>query len=479
MKYLLFSSLLSLLLSRVDSKGCKGGMTPYQDPDAVDADGCNLNSLTCDENSCKHMRGEWTEECPDPDPNCDPLAPSDDDPPCTGPPVHIDRYGQKMYRRKVIANDTPQDSEDGGTICRITLGLCEGETMMTHGVDIGFGDVHTLGGTPEWWDYTGTEDYKYDGMSGRDGSAYNAVNPMNENAVQFIIKKRGPYPEEYGCTAGVDCKFGNSELACMAPVGSELLMGAVPLQDLKDESNHLVQKPNFSREPGSGPYTINMIAMGIGFTELLISAYSELLEPFASDGGFSTIKEVNFLWCNSYLKNAAWAVEPTDSTDLTTELIREGLKYGIRINIMHSISREERPEADFPRTDVSVIGEAFKLTNTTNQDPNIKWHVVGKGNFKRSIYPQIEAWGFDLPTCWPEANVYPKCGAASLYSMDGPGGAEGLRNRERSQLWKYYENLALKSKGVAESEQTGEVYRISEPGEVGMGGLRKGSFAIE
>jgi len=470
MKFLLFSSLLGLLLSRVDSKGCKGGISPYQDPDVVDPTGCNINSMTCDEHSCeKVMGGEWTDDCPDPDPACDPLAPSADDPPCTGPPERIDRYGQKMYRRKVIANDSPRNSPEpeGGQICRITLGLCEGETMMDHQVDIGFGDVHHLGGTPEWWDYTGTEEYRYGGMAGDEARAYNAVNPPNENAVQFIIKRRGPYPEELGCTEGVDCKFGMSELACMAPVGSELLMSNMVMQDIKVPSNHLVQTPNFSREPGSGPYTINMIAMGIGMTELFISAYSELLEPFASDGGFSTIKDVNILWCNSYFKNAAWAVEPTNSTDLATALIREGLKYGIRFNLMHSISREERPEAEWPRTDTKVIGEAFKLANTTDQDPNIKWHVVGKGDFKRSIYPQIQEWGFELPDCYPEKRGYPKCGANALYTMDPPPGAMGLKNRKRSGLWKHYENLILETKAVAESELNG------------VGGLRGGIATSE
>jgi len=467
MKYLLPSSLVSLLFSRADSHGCKGG-----DIYNGGGSGCNLNSVTCDQDSCEDMGGEWIEDCPDPDPDCNPLAPSEEDPPCTGPPVRVDRYGQKMYRRKVIANDIPQDSEDGGTICRITLGLCEGESMITHGVDIGFGDVYRLGPTPEWVDYTGTDDYKYAGMPSHSGRSYNAVNPMNENAVQFIIKKRGPYPEELGCTAGVDCKFGVSELACMAPVGSELLLSAVPEHAPEDDSNHIVQKPNFSTEPGSGPYTINMIAMGIGITELLIAAYSELFEPFASDGSFSTIKEVNLLWCNSYFKNAAWMIEETDSTDLTSRLIREGLKYGIRINIMHSISREKRPEAEWPRTDVNVIGEAFKLTKTTDQDPNIKWFVVGKGDFKRSIYPQIEAWGFDLPTCWPTANVYPKCGGNSLYSREAAG-AEGLKNRERSQLWKYYENLALlESKDASKSGHiVGSEHGILPVG-VGLGGLR-------
>jgi len=106
---------------------------------------------------------------------------------------------------------------------------------------------------------------------------------------------------------------------------------------------------------------------------------------------------------------------------------------------MHSISREERPEAEFPRTNVEVIGEAFDLVNTTDQDPNIKWFVVGSSGYKRSLYPQILEWGFDLVPCSEAAKSkgYPYCGPNSLYEW-APPGAEGLKDRERSDLFQYY-----------------------------------------
>merc|ERR1719438_346523 len=90
------------------------------------------------------MGGEWTADCPDPDPDCDPLAPSDVDPPCTGPPEAIDRFGKKMYRRKLIASEKPQDSDEG-VFCHITLELCPGESMITQGIDSGFGDYYRIG----------------------------------------------------------------------------------------------------------------------------------------------------------------------------------------------------------------------------------------------------------------------------------------------------------------------------------------------
>jgi len=444
MKYLLFTSLLSLLLSGVDSQGCKGGLSSYQKNYDGDRDACNLNQVTCDESSCKKMGGEWTDDCPTYD-GCDPFATSDDDPSCTGPPEKVDRYGQKLYRRKVLANEKLQDTEER-TLCHITLELCEGESMITQGVDIGYGDVYRLGAGEEWFDYTGTDDYKYAGMpSGHYHSrSYNAVGPMNENKVQLLIKQVGPFPEERGCTAGVDCHFGISELACMAPVGSELLLSTVSEHGTTEDQIHNMQKPNFSREPGSGPYTINFVGQGVAISEINIAIVSELLEPFASDGSLSTIKEVNFLWSNSYWSDTEYMTDDTNPTDIAVKMFRDLANYGIRLNLMHAISRETHPEAEWPRVDVDVIGKAFKLTNTTNQDPNIKWFVVGAGYYKTSIYAKIEEWGFDLSGCLASHTSYPKCGTNSLYVREAAG-ADGFKNRGRSKLFQYYENIGQES----------------------------------
>merc|ERR1719356_2017435 len=133
--------------------------------------------------------------------------------------------------------------------------------------------------------------------------------------------------------------------------------------------------------------------------------------------------------------------EPTNPTDLSRQMIREMGKYGIRFNLMHSISREQRPEAGFPRTNVTVIGEAFNLTNTTDQDPNVKWFVVGSGSYKKSIYPQIVEWGFDMAPCpGAEKKGYPYCGTAALYGQSKPG--SDPNDRERSDIFKYYEEQA-------------------------------------
>jgi len=418
--------------------GCFGGVkgVTYED----DSDKCNCASVSCTKETCEDdMGGIWTEECPACDPDeCDPLAPSEEDPSCTGPPEAIDRFGKKMYRRKLISREKPQDSEEG-VFCHVIFELCEGESQLTHGMDSGFGDYYRLGATTEWADYTGTSEYSYGGMYKPTGArSYSPVTPLNESAVQLTIKEVQSKASDNDCTTGVDCLFGMSELACMAPIGTDFLLSKRP-DHMGYEGTHQAYVPNFSREPGSGPYTVNVIGQGVALTELNIVVLSELLQPFSSDGNFSTIKEVNYLWANSYWSNAEWVWEDTNSTDLSRQMIRIMGSYGIRFNLMHSISREERPEAEWPRTDVKVIGEAFNLTNTTDQDPNVKWFVVGSSGYKRSIYPQILEWGFDIYGCNPSAvsKGYPYCGPNALYDQLAPG--SDPNDRERSDIFEYYE----------------------------------------
>merc|ERR1712028_126130 len=114
----------------------------------------------------------------------------------------------------------------------------------------------------------------------------------------------------------------------------------------------------------------------------------------------SNIQDINYLWANTWGNSSAWVFAPMgDNDDISRSFIRDGLQNGIRFNLMNSISREDVPQAEWPRTDVNVIGQAFNLTNTTNQDPNIKWFVVGSSGYKSSIYPQILEWGFDMYPC--------------------------------------------------------------------------------
>ena len=136
-------------------------------------------------------------------------------------------------------------------------------------------------------------------------------------------------------------------------------------------------------------------------------------------------------------------MQKTVSTDLSREMLRGMSNYGIRLNLMYSISREQVPMAEFPRTNVSVIGDAFDLTNTTDQDPNVKWFVVGSSEYKKAIYPQILQWGFDMAPCdaAAEKKGYPYCGPNALYNLTATG--SNPNDRERSDLFKSYENQTL------------------------------------
>merc|ERR1712003_123608 len=99
----------------------------------------------------------------------------------------------------------------------------------------------------------------------------------------------------------------------------------------------------------------------------------------------------------------------------------------------------DRPEADiYGRADVNSIGEVFNLTNTTDQDPNIKWFIVGSSSYKKSIYPLILEWGFDMQPCpKAESKGYPYCGPNALYNQLPPG--DDPNERERSDVFKFFE----------------------------------------
>jgi len=447
-----FSALLLLERSyTVSGQGCLGGVKGVNY--LSDDDKCNCYSTACTQETCENdMGGVWTDECPACDPDeCDPLAVetegADANPSCTGPAELIDRYGKKMYRRKLMWREIPELPDNAGVYCHIGLQLCDDESQITHGIDSGLGDYYRLAATEEWWDYTGTDDYKYSGMNKPTGGrSYSPTTPLNEHMVQLTLKEvTSGDGSKYDCTPGVDCKFGITELACQVPIGSDFLLSKRPDQQGRARSK-FPHTPNFSREPGSGPYTINLIGQGVALTEQNIVVINSLMEPFSSDGSFSTIKEVNYLWANSYWASSKWMWDKTNSTDLSRVMTRKMAKYGIRFNLMHSISREDRPEAEWPRADVKVIGDAFKLTNTTNQDPNIKWFVVGSGSYKQSIYPQIVEWGFDMYPCKgaepPNGKGYPYCGPNSLYEQIPPGtDPNDPEVRPRSALFKYYEGL--------------------------------------
>merc|ERR1712238_480767 len=62
---------------------------------------------------------------------------------------------------------------------------------------------------------------------------------------------------------------------------------------------------------------------------------------------------------------------------------------------------------------------------------------VGSGNYKKSMYPKIVEWGFDMQPCSATSTKgYPMGGTNSLYEWSDRG-YKGLEDRERSELFKY------------------------------------------
>jgi len=435
-KLSLYALLTGNLISGTNGQACYDFRT----------DSCSCDNIRCSQKYCEEDLGlVWSTDCPDScEPDCDPLRATDTDPSCTGPPEAVDRFGKRMYRRKLIARDTPLDSDIAGTYCALTFELCDDESSITQKVDAGQSDYYRIAATTELAEsFRGTEDCTYSEMNRPDGArSYSPTNPLNEHNLQFILKKVTSNTDENDCTRCKDCKYGLTELACEAPIGSYFLLSKeTDIGEYAGPSSHEAMYSTTNPAPGNGPYTINVIGQGVALTELNVVAISELLQPFASDGSFSTVKEYNYLWTNSYWASSEWIWNKLDVEDLARDMALTMGKYGIRFNLMHAISREERPEAEWPRINTQVIGDAFKLTNTTNQDPNIKWLVVGSSSFKKSIYPQILEWGFDMYVL-PDAGSkgYPYVGPNALHS-NVPAGGNPNTDRPRSPLFEYYEGL--------------------------------------
>jgi hypothetical protein len=482
MNFFLVGKILLFFASGADAAGCRGGYK-YN----ANTNPCDLTALTCNKEACTKMIGEWTDECPNPEPKCEAniLAASSDDPKCTGPPEAIDRLGKKMYKRKLISRHTYGTQEEG-LFCHVTFRLCENENAVTQQIDHGWGDHARIQAyNPDgssWCDAQELDGIKFAGMNKcNKARSYSPVTPLNENTVQLQIKEARSNEQKNNCKHGKNCTFGMSELVCHAPVGTEFLLAAVTDHGGSQATTHLVSKPNFSMKPGQGPYTINFIGQGVALTEINIAVLSMLGTRTASDGTSpSPIKKINYLWANRKWSNSEWILggpspaksefaegsRPTipqtfgDTTDLSREMVRQAMSWGDRFNLMHSISGETVPEAAWGRINSAVIGQAFGLTKTEfgSQDPNIKWFVVGTGGFKAAMYPLIKEWGFDLAPCnvKAESKGYPVCGPNALYEQEPPG-ALGLEGRPRSYLFKQAQDFVKVNMEKPKKDKLSEV----------------------
>mmetsp|Transcript_11515 Transcript_11515/g.13120 ORF Transcript_11515/g.13120 Transcript_11515/m.13120 type:complete len:444 (+) Transcript_11515:214-1545(+) len=372
-------------------------------------------------------------------------------------PELVDIKGNRLFRRKLIAREFLQDSDEG-RIYKVTFKLCKDENELhfpdtdAYGpsyIDVGLGDYFRIAPTEEWWNYTGVSGGpRYSGIGNVLGTrAYSPVGPMQNNTVELIIKsdtnkydyeKNSTIPKN-GCVKDVNCQLGMSRLLSELPIGAHVLFTERPEMDFLAayDVGYYANNINVKRGPDDGPYTINFIGMGIAPTEINIVALSELKSP--------RTKKVNILLGYSYWSNVDWAWTKTPSNDLYRELFQQQGKYGARLEINYAITREDRPESTLAqeRIDIDTIQQAFNVTKKPygTQDPNVKWLIVGDTRWKQKYYPMLVELGYELyPAPDDQYGIYYD-GQNSLYTKllrtDDP------YVRDKSPLYQYYEELEL------------------------------------
>jgi len=370
-------------------------------------------------------------------------------------PELVDIKGNRLFRRKLIAREFLQDSDEG-RIYKVTFKLCKDENELhfpdtdAYGpsyIDVGLGDYFRIAPTEEWWNYTGVSGGpRYSGIGNVLGTrAYSPVGPMQNNTVELIIKsdtnkydyeKNSTIPKN-GCVKDVNCQLGMSRLLSELPIGAHVLFTERPEMDFLAayDVGYYANNINVKRGPDDGPYTINFIGMGIAPTEINIVALSELKSP--------RTKKVNILLGYSYWSNVDWAWTKTPSNDLYRELFQQQGKYGARLEINYAITREDRPESTLAqeRIDIDTIQQAFNVTKKPygTQDPNVKWLIVGDTRWKQKYYPMLVELGYELyPAPDDQYGIYYD-GQNSLYTKllrtDDP------YVRDKSPLYQYYEEL--------------------------------------
>mmetsp|Transcript_11514 Transcript_11514/g.13118 ORF Transcript_11514/g.13118 Transcript_11514/m.13118 type:complete len:445 (+) Transcript_11514:214-1548(+) len=373
-------------------------------------------------------------------------------------PELVDIKGNRLFRRKLIAREFLQDSDEG-RIYKVTFKLCKDENELhfpdtdAYGpsyIDVGLGDYFRIAPTEEWWNYTGVSGGpRYSGIGNVLGTrAYSPVGPMQNNSVELMIKSTTSKYEydtdgnpRTDCVAGISCQIGMSRLLYELPLGEDVLFTERPEHTLKVGEDYQVgyyaNNMNVERGPEDGPYTINLIGQGIAPTEINVVALSELKSP--------QTEKVTILLANSYWSNVEWGWTKTSSNDLVRELFQQQGKYGARLELKYAISREDRPESTLAqeRIDIDTIQQAFNVTKKPygTQDPNVKWLIVGDTRWKQKYYPMLVELGYELyPAPDDQYGIYYD-GQNSLYTKllrtDDP------YVRDKSPLYQYYEELEL------------------------------------
>jgi len=375
-------------------------------------------------------------------------------------PVYTDDKGNDMYERTLVSRDVLESDEEHqfeGTIMKIVMSLCPGESQISERIDSGLGDYYRISPTNETIaNYVRDEKLQFaDSGYPTYSRAYSPVTVLNNGFVEFMIKVERPGvtlpPQPCPFMDGKkdsDCKYytadaegnpkstGTTGLTYMlltSKIGTTFLMTNKPEHGYwgvdrtgyPRNEGYYAHELNIVDDPNSkdfdGPYTLNFIGGGIALTELNVVALSELLSKYVKAG---TIERVNYLWSNSYYNLMSWVYNPSVGGDLATTFSRRLGSYGVQANVGLVFSREDRPESAFPkgRFTQTTIEEFFGVSKTEcgKQSKKIKWLVVGSSGFKKSTYGklncEIGGLGFDLVNATDDQYGINKEGDNALYT---------------------------------------------------------------
>jgi len=353
-------------------------------------------------------------------------------------------YERTLVRREILESDAEHQFE--GTIMKIVMSLCPGDSQITERVDSGLGDYYRIAPTNRTIaKYVREEQLQFaDGGYPTYSRAYSPVTILDNNFAEFLIKVERPGKSCPFTDGKKSCKYytadavgnpqstGTTGLTYMlltSDIGTTFLMTNEPEHGYWDidrtgyprKEGYYAHELNIVDDPISenfdGPYTLNFIGGGIALTELNVVSLSELLSKYVKAG---VVDKVNYLWSNSYYNLMSWVYDPNVAGEnLATEFSRSLGKYGVQANIGLVFSQEDRPESQFPkgRFTQGTIEEFFGVSKT---ECEIKWLVVGSSGFKRATYELLNCddggLGFDLVNATDDRYGINKEGANAFYT---------------------------------------------------------------
>jgi len=388
-------------------------------------------------------------------------------------PVYTDEKGNGLYERRLISREILESDAEHqfeGTIMRIVMSLCPGESQIKERLDSGLGDYYRIAPTNRTIaKFVREENLQFPDTGYPTYSrAYSPVTVLDDGFAEFLIKvdRPGktlppqPCPFKDGksvCkyyTADADGnplstgKTGLTYMLLTSKIGTTFLMTNKPEQGFWEsrKEGYYAHELNIVDDPKSedfeGPYTLNFIGGGISITELNVLSLSELLSEYTKAG---VIEKVNYLWANKYYNLVSWVYDPSvPGGDLATTFSRQLGKYGSQVNLGLVFSKEDRPESPFPkgRFNQTTIEEFFGVTKKEcgKQSKKIKWLVVGSSGFKKETYQLLNCsdvgLGFDLVNATDDQFGINKEGPNAFYKFLSRG--DNAADRKPSPVYQKY-----------------------------------------